>query len=229
MLTPIQRIKEKHKAIDNKKSEMVSTKDSLHIVKTELERDIVYLKTLNRAERCEYKKEMLLSKWKPKVDLYLDEKKVYQNSIFVQYIIWLFDVQQFDDAIRLGLIAIEQNQNMPKDWKRKLPTFIADTVFEWSEITNTNGHSVEPYFSTVFELVLKWNLHEEIKAKYCKFAGYLLLQDEDYNIRATSTDDIERLEKAKALLEEARKFNIKIGVKTKIDEINARIRAIRNE
>ncbi|SQD04869.1 putative terminase, endonuclease subunit from bacteriophage origin [Escherichia coli] len=41
------------------------------------------------------------------------------------------------------------------------------------------GHSIEPYFSRTFENIReKWRLHEDINAKWFKFAGLYLLRDE---------------------------------------------------
>lgn len=223
-LTPVQRFQAKRKLLaEQNGGALLPAEQSLHIVKTELDQDLIVLKAMTEPERIEHKKNVLLPKWLPKVEQYLDEKKVFANPIFVQCIIWLFDVEQFDQGIEYAKIAIEQNQDTPSNWSRSIPAFVADTIYEWAKINNANGHTIEPYFSQVFELVKTWNVYEQIKAKWYKFAGYYLLQDEKGEPRASSVDDIETLKQAKELLEAAVKYNFNIGVKTKITEIDSRI------
>ncbi|MFN1131555.1 terminase, partial [Lelliottia nimipressuralis] len=89
------------------------------------------------------------------------------------------------------------------------------------------GHSIEPYFSRTFENIReKWRLHEEINAKWFKFAGLYLLRDESGKPRATAVDDVDTLEQADTLLAQAEAYNKNAGVKTMREKVRARINSL---
>lgn len=201
---------------------------SLHLQLIALERDIKQLRTIGpRAERTDQKRDVLLPRWKPWAQKHIDRGVACQNPIFVECIIWLFDTGQMQLALDWADIAIEQGQKMPTRFKSGMPTFVADTVLEWSEAEAQHGRSVEPYFSHVFERVKsKWRLHEEINAKWFKFAALLLLRDDNGKPRATAVDDVNTLQMADSLLEQAEKFYRKIQVATLRRQISARIRKL---
>jgi hypothetical protein len=229
VLSPFQQHREKVSQINQEKSVLVDSKDSLHVVNAELERDIEYLRTFGNdmAERNKYKLNVVLPKWLPVAERYLSEGKIYQNPILVWCIVWLFDTQQIDQALDWAEIAIEQNQNTPKNWSMKLPGFVAREMFDWVETTAASGHSVEPYFSRVFELVKnKWRLYESDKAEWYKFAGLYLLRDEEGKPRATAVEDVEVLKQAQELLTQAQNIYGKVGVKTMLTNIEQRINAL---
>lgn len=229
VLSPFQQHREKIAQINQEKAILVDSKESLHIVNAELDRDVEHLRSFGQdmAERNDYKLKVLLPKWLPKADRYLQEGKVYPNPIFVWCIIWLFDTEQFDQALDWVEIAIEQNQDTPKNWSMKLPGFVAKTVFEWVETTATNGHSIEPYFSRVFELIKnKWRIYESDKAEWYKFAGLYLLRDENGTPKATAIDNVDTLKQAQELLTQAHEIYSKVGVKTMLGNIEQRINAL---
>jgi hypothetical protein len=229
VLSPFQQHREKIAQLKQTGAELVDSQNSLHVVNAELERDVEYLRTFgnNMADRNEYKLNVVLPKWFPVAERYLAEGKIYQNPILVWCIVWLFDTQQIDQALDWAEIAIEQNQNTPKNWSMKLPGFVAREMFEFIETTAANGHSVEPYFSRVFELVKnKWRLYESDAAEWYKFAGLLLLRDETGTPRATAVDDVSVLQRAHELLTQANNFYSKVGVKTMLTNIEQRINAL---
>lgn len=205
--------------------ELASTPESLHIQRSELQQDVDYAAALpTRADRIEYKRQVLLPKWVPHVERYLESGKVHQNPIFSWCVIWLFDVGDFDKALDYADIAISQGQQTPDRLKREMSAFVADTVMEWAQTQHANGHSVEPYFSRTFKNVREnWRLHEEINAKWFKFAGLLLLSDHDGKPVPSAIDDVETLEEAEKLLDQANKYDPNIGVKTMRNKIMMRI------
>ena len=71
-----------------------------------------------------------------------------------------------------------------------------------------------------------WRLHEQITAKWFKFAGLELLRGEDGQKTPAAVDDVETLEKADQLLAIAEKHYFKIGVKTARQTIAARLRKL---
>ncbi len=71
-----------------------------------------------------------------------------------------------------------------------------------------------------------WRLHEQVTAKWFKFAGLELLRGDDGQKTASGVDDIDTLQKADQLLAIAEKHYHKIGVKTSRQTIAARIRRL---
>lgn len=204
---------------------------SLHVQLGELDRDIRILRSLPTiADRIDMKRDILLPKWQPVVAEYLGAGKVFNNPIFAHCVIWLFDVGEFDQALAWADIAISQGQETPDNFKSSFAAFVADTVLAWAETQSALGHSIEPYFSQTFSNVReKWRLHEEISAKWFKFAGLYLLRDDKGEPRATAIDDVELLKQADGLLAQAHAFDNKSGVKTARERITARIRKLTAE
>lgn len=210
------------------RNESVNSTDSLHVQLQELEKDITYLRTLPTiADRVVHKRISLLPRWRPTVEAYLASGQVYANPVFAWCIIWLFDVGELETALEWADVAIDQHQATPDRLRSNFPTFVADTVLAWAQESAGRGESVEPYFSHTFERVAsRWRLHEEVTAKWFKFAGLQLLRSEENQINAASVDDVERLEKADRLLATAEKYYPKVGVTTARRNIAARIRKL---
>ncbi|WP_434357395.1 phage terminase small subunit [Parasalinivibrio latis] len=204
--------------------------DSLHIRLIEFDNDKKALKGFNAiADRVAHKRDVLIPKYRPVAEAYLEAGESYENPIFSALLVWLFDVGEMDTGIDWCLKAIERQLPTPGFLKRDWPTFLADTVFDWAEVQAERGQSVEPYFSQVFEKVLnEWRLHEKVSAKWFKFAGYMLLRDENGKPRATAVGDLDTLEKAYALLARANELHGKIGVGTVMNKVQSRINALRD-
>ncbi|OEF12766.1 phage terminase small subunit [Aliivibrio logei] len=200
---------------------------SLHLLLIELEIDMAVLKGINRIEdKIAHKREVLIPKYRSSIDDYLANKDTYDNPLFSQMIIWLFDIEELDTAIEWCDKAIELGVTSP--FNRDLATFYAGHVLEWTHKMSNTGHSIEPYFSQTFEKVRdKWRLSEKLTCQYYKFAGLFLLRDKDGQPRATCVGDVDTLEKAHALLTQADNIYSKAKVKTVLDNINQRIRALK--
>lgn len=206
-----------------------ATTDSLHLKLIELgqDRDALRAQFTRVADRVEQKRTVLIPKWTPLAEDFLASGKSYDNPIFSTVLVWLFDVGELEKAIEWCLKAIEMDVPTPEFIKRGWPTFCADQVLEWAANEYEKGRSVEPYFSQVFKLVTtEWRLHEEINAKYFKFAGLGILRGEDGKVHVTSIGDVDTLNKAKALLLEAHNQYAKAGVMTTVNKIEARVRAL---
>jgi Phage small terminase subunit. len=210
------------------RQESVNSADSLHVQLRELNTDVEYLRTLPTiADRVTHKRDVLLPRWRPTVEDYLASGHVYANPVFAWCIIWLFDVGELETALEWADVAISQHQATPERLRSNFPTFVADTVLAWAQESAGRGESVEPYFSHTFERVAsRWRLHEEVTAKWFKFAGLLMLRSDDGQNNAASVDDVEQLEKADRLLATAEKYYVKVGVTTARRNIAARIRRL---
>lgn len=213
-----------------KRSQALGTTESMHLLIRELETDVEYVRSLPLiADRVNYKRDALLPKWVPTVEAYLASGQVYANPVFAWCVIWLFDVGDLDKALDWADIAISQKQATPDRLRSNFPTFVADTMLAWAQETAGRGESVEPYFTRTFERVANtWRLHEQVTAKWFKFAGLELLRNDDGQKTAAGVDDIETLKKADQLLAIAEKHYLKIGVKTTRQTIAARIRRLEN-
>jgi len=202
---------------------------SLHLILHELDSDLKELKTFNRIEdKVKHKREQLIPKFKSYIEEYLASGEQYDNPLFAQMVIWLFDVEDLETAIEWCQTAIDRELDTPERFKRDFATFCADEVLAWSERMAAQGHSVEPYFSQVFIKVREeWRINEKLTAKWFKFAGLHLLRDKDGQPRPTAVGDIQILESAVALLGEANTQYPKVGVSSMIEKTHARIRAIK--
>ena len=175
-------------------------------------------------QKAEYKRETFLPKWLPFVDEYLKKGVVYQNDYLAYCIIYSFDVGDFDTALRLAGVAIEQKQSLPERFKSTLPTFVANQIYDWTDKTASAGYSVEPYFSqTLQNVATQWQIHETSTAKWLKMAAALLLRNNQGKVHAASMDDPERLELAVKLCNRAFQLNPKAGVKSLIERCQMRL------
>lgn len=211
--------------------EEVNTTASLHLQMQEIDEDVALLRSLpTTADRVEMKRDVLLPKWLPTVESYLELGKVYANPVFAYCVIWLFDVGQYDQALDWAEIAIEQEQATPENIRSRFPAFVADQMLDWAEQASQAGEDLEPYFSRTFENVTqRWRLHEEITAKWFKFAGLLMLRDENGQARAAAVDSVETLSNADRLLAAAEAKYHKAGVGTMRKTIAARIRHLQGQ
>lgn len=202
--------------------------NSLHLQLIALDTDLKRLKELERVQdKIAMKRDELLPKYQPYVERYLAEGDVFKNSLFAHVVVWLFDTEAFDQAIKWGLVCIEQDQPTPDGIKRNFPTLIADIMLEWCERQAENGQPVEPYCSEIFSKVRhEWRLNEKITAKWFKFVGLLFIRDSNGKPLASAQDDVEKLKAAQVLFFEAHKLNKNIGVKTLIEKIDMRIRKL---
>lgn len=206
----------------------VANPNSLHLLLAELETDEKVLKGLNRIdEKVAHKRDVLVPKYRDAIEAYLDGEDTFDNPLLAKMVIWLFDIGDLETAIKWCDIAIERELDTPERFKRDFATFCADEVLAWSEKMAAQGHSVEPYFTTVFNKVRnEWRIHEKPTAKWFKFAGLRLLNDDKGKPVASSVGSVETLNEALALLTEANNQYAAIGVTTHIDKIHQRIRAL---
>ncbi len=203
---------------------------SLHLLLAELANDEKVLKGFNRIEdKVAHKREVLVPKYRSAIEEYLESESRFDNPLFAIMVVWLFDIDDLETAIEWCGKAIEHGLDMPQRFKRDFATFCADEVLKWCERMSAQGHAIEPFFSQVFTKVTEeWRINEQLTAKWYKFAGLFLLRDENGKPLASSVGDIETLEKAKVLLIEAGNQSPKAQVKTQVEKIDQRIRAIKD-
>lgn len=229
-MTPCQRHRARVKTVQalDKREALTASPVSFHLQMLELKKDVERLRSLPRTEdRVEMKRDDLLPRWMPTVEAYLAGDTRFANPALVYCVIWLFDTGEMGQALDWADVAITEQQATPENFKSTLPAFVADTVLEWATNEAAAGRSIEPYFSRTFENIReKWRLHEDINAKWYKFAGLYILRDNNGQPRATAVDDVSTLEQADVLLAQAAAYNKNAGVKTMRDKIRARIASL---
>ncbi|HHX3894317.1 TPA: phage terminase small subunit, partial [Citrobacter freundii] len=97
-----------------KRSQALETTESMHLLIKALETDVEHARNLPTiADRVEFKRDVLLPRWTPTVEAYLESGQVYANPVFAWCVIWLFDVGDLDKALDWADIAISQQQATP--------------------------------------------------------------------------------------------------------------------
>ncbi len=93
-----------------KRSRALDTTESMHMLIRALETDVEHVRSLPTiADRVEYKRDVLLPRWVPTVEAYLESGGVCKSG-FARCVIWLFDVGDLDKALDWTDIAISQQQ-----------------------------------------------------------------------------------------------------------------------
>ncbi|WP_375750939.1 phage terminase small subunit [Vibrio sp. HN007] len=203
--------------------------ESLHLKLVEFENDKKALKNINSiAEKAKHKREVLIPKYQPSVEAYLEAGEVFENPIFTLMIIWLFDIGDMETAINWLTRAIELNIPTPAGFKREdWQTICADEVLTWSTEQSKKGQFVEPYFSQVKENIFGgWDINEAIKAQYLKFEALELLMNDKREPQPTAIGDVDALKKSIELMEQAEALHSKAGVGTMRKKAEQRVRAL---
>ena len=148
-----------------------------------LDQDLERISAINGlAGRQALKREELLPKYQEYVQRYCESGLNFPNRVAVQVLVWLFDTAQFEDALGLADLLIEQGQQMPERFKRRdIQTFVADAVCDWAYAEYKAKRSPEPYLSDLLSLVDgEWELTEQIPAKYHKLVGLRAMEAKDW-------------------------------------------------
>lgn len=185
----------------------------LALMNSAMAEDLGRLSDLNAMEaRQRLKREELLPKYQEYVQRYRESGLNHPNPILMQVLVWLFDTEQFEDAMELASFAMQQGQAMPERFKRDIPTFIADTMIDWADGEYKARRSPEPYLSQLLPQVDgEWQLFEKIPARYHKLLGDMALDQEQW---ALAIQHFER----------AAKLYPSIQVKTRLDDATKALR-----
>lgn len=196
-------------------SSPANARKHLALMEASLDEDLARISAIpGRASRQDLKRDELLPKYQDYIQRYLDSGLVFQNRVLVMVMVWLFDTAQFEDALQLADIAIEQKQQMPERFKRDVPTFVADAVIEWAYEEYQSGRSPEPYLSDLVHRVDgEWQLPEQVPAKYHKLIGIRAMEAEPKDW-ATALLHLER----------ATELYPKVGVGTRIENCRKALR-----
>lgn len=212
---------------------LASVKSSLGAVDADLALDVKFLCQIERREdREERKRNVLLPKWLPQAEAYITAGDVYPFLPLVYCMIWSMDVGDFDRALELAEVVVDQGQGMPENFNNSPGAFIADNFRDWVELEYAAGRSVEPYFSWVFELITqRWKLNETLTARWFVLAARLMLRGEDGR-QATPRhfNNLDVLETALDYLQKAKDIcPSKSGAGTLFNKITSRVNALQRK
>ncbi|MDD5699032.1 MAG: phage terminase small subunit [Victivallaceae bacterium] len=152
-------------------SKMAADKERFELLLVQLDVDCKRLSELPQGSAREPLKRELVKSYLPLVEAYITGKQEYRNIVLTQVMVWLFDLGEIDQALKLAAVAVAQNQPMPARYSRDVRTFIADAVLEWCKKQSAAGDPIEPYFLAMHEQVMQWQVHDVIKVKYLTLAA----------------------------------------------------------
>jgi hypothetical protein len=152
---------------------------TFEVVVSSVHQDAKSLANTASGER-DKKRKTLIDRYIGHVENYIDKGLEFANPVLVYMIIWLIDLGRIGDALKFGVIAVNQKQMPPQQWRRNLPTFIADSVCDWAQSEFDNDRSVEPYFTDAFKLLDQWPVPDAVVLKFTKLAGDIEFKNENY-------------------------------------------------
>ncbi len=171
--------------------------DQFQLLVNSLETDLKRLSGLSPGDKDKLKQDELIPKYISVAQKYIEGEEIYRNPILVEVIIMMLDVGQIPDAMAFIEFATDQKQPMPERFKKtNLPTFIADSVLNWSNVQIARGNPHDPEFSDIFDAMVNdgWRVPREVIAKYHKLAGDVDLASDqledalEHFVRATEID-----------------------------------------
>ncbi len=172
--------------------------------------DALLLKEIQSHEQRDEEKKLLIPKYKEYLESYMGQGKRYKNPVLVQMMVWLFDISEIEGALKLAVMAIEQDDDLPEGFNSKLQNWVLDTVFDWCEKEYEGKRSSEPFLTDTINHIETIDTFDQIKAKYQKLAGHY-------------ANDAEQWDKAVEHYQYAEKLNPKIQVKTKREAAQKKI------
>jgi len=125
----------------------------------------------------------LINDYLPFVKNYVEACHNYPNDVAVIVCIWLFDIGQIEAALKLGVYLLKTNmQVMPTKFDRDLPTFIADSVYDWANVALANDQGANPYLSDWVNAVENndWDLHPAVVSKNLVMLAKHAMREEQY-------------------------------------------------
>lgn len=134
--------------------------------------DVARIKTKPAIEDKQALKRDLLPNYLPFVQAYVADGHNYPNDVAVQVVVWLFDVNDIDNALKIGMhLVATGNNDLPPKFARNLLTFIADEVYEWANAQFKAEHLASPYLDDLVgyidndKVAEEWDLHPLVLSK----------------------------------------------------------------
>lgn len=139
-----------------------------HQLKAGLEVDLQRISNQSRMDDKIALKREVLPNYLPFVQDYMAQGHDYPNMVAVQVLIWLLDVGEMEEALKLGFyLTRTRKQDLPPKFTRDIPTFICDAVYDWANEELKADRSASPYLDQVVAVMLndKWELAPMVASK----------------------------------------------------------------
>lgn len=165
---PVLSNRQQIKQANNGDSGAAQGNDLLNQLQAAMETDLGRLANIPDIEDKAKLKVDLIKNYLPFVKDYIEKGHNYPNSIAVQVMVWLFDIGDIENALSLGLALNRMpKQIMPERFRRDLPTYIADEVYEWANAQFKAEQSASPYLDQFVAVTVneKWDLHPLVLSK----------------------------------------------------------------
>lgn len=160
-------------------------------------------------------KQAVLPTYLPFVDAYVESGDNYPNSVAVQVMVWLLDINEIEHGLKLALHLVKQGQKMPPKFDRDMSTFLSDMFYDWAGDMLKDDQGASPYLDTLITTAEtdKWDVHPLCLSKLYSMLAKHKLRSEEYQIALDLCNKAETVNPEKA------------GVKKLKLEINARLKA----
>lgn len=127
-----------------------------------------------------------------------------QDDVLITVLVWLFDIGDFKQAYPLACYALQHNMQTPDQYKRKLPTLIAEEVANSALMLIQKEEFVDADLLVEYlELTRECDMPDEVRAKLYKAIG---LSTDNLSIAINS-------------LEQALICDPRAGVKKKLEQL----------
>ncbi|MCP3945184.1 MAG: terminase [Desulfobacteraceae bacterium] len=175
------------KVIGTMPTSAIGKQQAVADLEKELKKDLASLKMIQSIKQKENEKAThLVPKYMPVVA----SLKASGSSHFLlgQILVWLFDIKDIHEAMELAVYCIEKKVAMPERFKRKLPTYLCDTILDWAENEHEAGRTPEPYFRQIYDLAKDWDIPDQVRARLFRLRGLIALEKEDFEQAVTELE-----------------------------------------
>ncbi len=189
-----------------------TTGNAYELMLAKLAQDRRRLKEIQSQERKAEVKAQLLPEYWPWIEGVLTGDSGRQDDVLMTVLVWCIDIGDFTNALRIGRYAVEHGLVMPDQYKRDVPTVLAEEFADQSlKALAANTVADLDALQAIAELTAGKDMPDEVRAKLYKAIGYTL--------RSAG-----QLAEAKEALERALILHDKVGVKKDIERLETAIK-----
>ena len=152
-------------------------------LKAVMETDIARIKTVKNIADKQRIKADCLPNYLPFVEQYINDEHDYPNSVAVQVMVWLLDIGDIEQAMRVASYLIKQgNKHLPANFKCDIPTLLCREMYEWADAQLKANNSAEPYLGELLNMVKTsdWDLPIAVKSQTYVMAAKHAFAQKDF-------------------------------------------------
>lgn len=189
-----------------------ATANAYELMLVKLTEDRRRLKDIKSMEQKATVKAQLLPEYQPWIDGVLASESGRQDDVLMTVFVWAIDIGNFPAALDIGAYAIEHKLVMPDQYKRDVPTVLAEEIAEQSLKAIAADQPADlPSIERALQITDGSDMPDEVRAKIQKAYGYAQ--------RAAG-----QLAPARDALIRALELHDKVGVKKDIERLDTLIK-----